>query len=129
MTKKANSQRKTELKLNKILYVLVLIIILTNVLNAQTTKWRVIWEANPDSENVDYYTIYKGTNESFNSMDSVARINHPNTEFIDSLGLNLGQMYYYRVVAVNDTGVSSNPSDAANAAIPKILLSDSLKFV
>ncbi len=97
-----------------------------NISNAQTTEWRVIWDANPNSEKVDYYTIYKGINESFSSMDSIGTVNHDTTistvEFVDSQGLIPGQMYYYRVIAVNDSGVSSNPSDAAFEAIPKINL-------
>ncbi len=128
MIKKVNSQRKKKLILNKIVKLFLLLYLFSNVLNAQTSKWRVVWEANPDSENVDYYTVYKGINESFSLMDSVGRVGHDTTEFIDSVGINLGQMYYYRITATNDTGVSSLPSDAANAAIPKILLNDSLSF-
>lgn len=120
------------MRLNNFLLFTILFISV-QFINAQTTKWRVVWEANPDSENVIYYAIYKGTTAIFSSMDSVGRVNHPDTVFIDSvgsnsLGLDPGQMYYYRIIAVNDTGVSSLPSNDASAAIPKIMLDDTLLF-
>jgi len=110
------------LRLNKILYVLLLITILASVLNAQTTSWRLIWNLNPPSDSVLYYEIYIG--EDSNSVSLIDTVNHPNTEYRDSLGiggegLNLGQVYFYRIKAVNIHG-SGPYSNAAYESIPKI---------
>jgi hypothetical protein len=63
-----------------------------------------------------------------NNVSLVDTINHPKTEYRDSLGigglgLQKGQIYYYRIKAVNQHG--SGPfSDAAFASIPEIRFSE-----
>jgi hypothetical protein len=112
--------------LNNLFKLLFITLVLINILNAQTTKWRVVWEANPDSENVEFYEIYLGTDS--NNVNLVGTVNHPTVEFRDSLGiggqgLQKGQIYYYRIKAVNDSSVPSGFSKAAYASIPEIAFS------
>jgi len=111
--------------LNKNNIIILLIFISVNIVFAQTSRWRVIWNPNPPTDSVTYYEVYLGADS--NSVNLVGTVNHPNTEYRDSLGiggsgLNPGQIYYYRIKAVNQHG--SGPfSDAAYASIPEITLS------
>jgi len=125
------------LKLINIIKSFLLILTIVNISNAQTTKWRVIWDANPDSEYVEYYELYSNISDSSkgqmkyitNIDDSLYQIINSDTVYVfidslgpDSTGLIPGELYYYRIIAVNDSDVSSDFSKAAFAAIPKIKL-------
>ena len=102
--------------------ILVIVIFSVNLVFAQTSRWRVVWNPNPATDSVSYYEVYIGSDS--NSVNLIGTVNHPTTEYADSLGigglgLNPGQIYYYRIKAVNQHGAGPF-SNAAYASIPEI---------
>jgi fibronectin type 3 domain-containing protein len=68
------------------------------------------------SPNVAGYNVYR----SIRTRGPFVRLNHdlvPGTTYTDS-SVQPGRRYYYRVKAVNDTGVESASSTAAVANVP-----------
>jgi len=141
MKKKVNFQRKNKLKLNKVILSIIIFISFVNILNAQTTRWRVIWNANPPRDTVENYKVYRNTIGTFRESDSIATVDSSRQNyqvmgtdtiyfFDDSLGngLTRGDEYFYWIKAVNKHGPSNEYSDPASAAIPKILLNDSYEL-
>lgn len=108
---------------------IIFIMILATSLMSQTDRWRVIWDPNPPADSVLFYEVYIGVDSA--SMSLVDTVYHPNTEYRDSLGINglglqPGNIYYYRIRATNRHDFSPL-SDAAYASIPEISF-DSLSF-
>ena len=95
----------------------IFILFIANSLFGQTTQWRLIWDANSEDD-MAYYQIYRATSQGASAK--LDTIHHPGTVFTDK-ALQKGQMYYYRLKAVNQDGLSSEFSDEVSAAIPKII--------
>ena len=75
------------------------------LLHAQTIQ--VSWSRNPEPD-VKYYGIYRAS--STHTETEIARIPGTETVFLDS-DIQLGHIYYYRIVAVDLAGNASEFSD------------------
>ncbi len=109
-----------------IIKIIILIISLFVSVFAQTNQWRIVWDQNPEND-IDYYEIYIGSDST--NVSFVDTVHYPKTIYTDSLGLNLqglqpGEIYYYRIKAMNQSGLSSPFSKAAFASIPIITFSE-----
>ena len=78
------------------------------------------WSPNPEF-NVAYYRIYRSYIHGFTpaSKDSIAAVLSPDTSYVDRNVTN-GQMYYYRMSAVNVVANESPITEEANAMPGKI---------
>jgi len=126
------------LKLNNIIRIITVFILFTSYTFAQTDRWRVIWDANPSSDNVTFYEVYSNIGDSsesnmrfittvdadsFHTISSDTIYMFIDSEGPDSIGLRQGELYYYRIKAVSDSG-RSKFSNAAFEAIPEIKISE-----
>ncbi len=100
---------------NFIKYFIVLLSVYS--VQAQTESWKLTWDANPDSDNVNIYKIFRGTSPS--PAVQVGSANHPQTVYED-LQIQRGILYYYRLKAVNYSSMESEYSAEVSAAVPKI---------
>jgi hypothetical protein len=95
--------------------ILTAFLILITGLSAQTPpQWRISWDANSEPD-MHQYWIYRSTNP--NATTKIAEVDHPDTEYIDD-NINKGQIYYYRLKAVDDTLNESGFSTEVSAAFP-----------
>ncbi len=99
----------------KLIILLFIVICYSSFCIAQTKHWKITWDKNPEDD-ISEYVVYKGTTP--NITKEIARVKNPKTTFIDK-NITPGILYYYRIKAINDKGVSSNYSDVASAAIPE----------
>jgi len=93
----------------KLIILFFLVICYSSFSIAQTTQWKVVWDKNPEDD-IKEYIVYRGQKE-------IARVKNQDTVYIDTK-LNPGELYSYRIKAVNEKNISSNYSDPAKAAIP-----------
>jgi hypothetical protein len=119
---------------SKFVLFFILVILLNSNVYAQTSSWRVIWKRNPVSEKIVYYVVFRKVNSAPSLIDSVGWKPEPTESTPDNLlyyvdsNISAGQHYYYRTQAVDSLNNRSSLSLALNAAIPRIVLVDSLSF-
>ena len=99
------------------LFILFLVLFMVSALSAQTTQWRLVWDANVESD-MDLYEVYRSTAPNADVL--IGTNTHPDTVYVDS-DLERGVQYYYRLKAVNDGGLKSDFSEEVSAAIPDVL--------
>ena len=108
---------------------IVLLVIIPLFLNAQdfdikadsaTTRWRLVWDPNIESD-MSHYKIFRDVHPV--AVTQIDTVNHSfivdSMQYIDG-NLELGILYYYRLKAVDSSGLESNYSSEVNAAIPKV---------
>lgn len=100
----------------------------------ETAQWRILWDRNSDSSSVEYYWIYKGLSEESvvrfkkvpDSEDpSLEDINwhfDADTQYIELTDKEIqkGIWYYYKAKAFNAEDDSSEFSNTADKAYPKL---------
>ena len=80
---------------------------------ASATQLNLAWTANPTTENIDHYNVYRGTTAGFTVVPGTTPPTaQPTTNSFNDTGLTAGT-YYYRVAAVNATGEVGTPSTEA----------------
>jgi len=89
--------------------VFFLFILIVGTGNSQTTKWKVIWNQNPEDDIKEYIV--------FRDYDEIGRVQSPDTIFVDTR-IKPGILYSYRIKAVNQKNLAGEYSDPATAAIP-----------
>src|SRR5204862_10144 len=72
------------------------------------------WSQSADNNFVDHYNIYRSTSSSFIPSSSTL-VGNTNQLFYQDTGLTANQTYYYYVLAVDQNGNLSAPSNEANA--------------
>lgn len=75
----------------------------------------LVWNVNPGIEKINHYNIYRNTASGFTVNNLTDRHFSSTTNSYNDVGLNASTTYYYRVVAVNGSGQSGEPSDIASA--------------
>jgi hypothetical protein len=112
----------------------ILVILLNSNVYTQTSRWRVVWKRNPVTEKIVYYVVFRKVNSAPSLVDSVGWKPEPTEStpnnllyYVDS-NISLAEHYYYRVQAVDSFNNRSSLSLAVDAAIPRIVLVDSLSF-
>ena len=81
---------------------------------ASATQLNLAWTANPTTENIDHYNVYRGTTAGFTVVPgTTVPTAQPTTNSYNDTGLTAGTAYYYRVAAVNATGQIGNISTEA----------------
>ena len=88
----------------------------TNVsATAMTGLVYIAWDSNSEPD-LDYYIIYRNTNEGYNpsTNDIIISINQPITHYLDTIGLVPFTNYYYKVSAVDTVGNVSMSSNQAS---------------
>ena len=91
-------------------YTILAILLIPMLLFPQTTQWRLVWDANPPSDNVDFYEV--------NRTDGF-QINVSETFYVDD-NIEAGVLYIYWLRAHNAVDYS-NPSQSVSESIPKAL--------
>jgi hypothetical protein len=90
-------------------------------LHAQTTEWRLIWDANSE-EDMSHYEVYRSDDQS--EPDSlIATVSHNiNADSIiyPDDTIKPGVLYKYSVIAVDSNGNKSDHSEPDSAGIPLI---------
>ena len=109
--------------INKTMFIIFSIILLTSTVFAQTDRWRLIWDRNSEAD-MKYYEIFRDTHSNASTL--LDTVNHKKItdtektmEYIDE-GLEKGVLYFYRLKAVDSTELKSDFSDEVSAAIPLI---------
>ena len=89
------------------------------------------WTANPASDGVDHYNVYRGTAAGFTvTPGTTPTIATPTTNSYSNTGLTGSTTYYYKVAAVDAAGnigtlsteVSASTSTAPDTTIPNIAI-------
>ena len=72
---------------------------------ASDTQLNLAWTANPTTENIDHYNVYRGTTAGFTVVPgTTVPLAQPTINSYNNTGLTASTTYYYRVAAVNTTG-------------------------
>jgi len=115
-------------------FLLVYTFCLLSNLFSKTSDWKVIWDRNAQTDSIDHYILYRqiGSVATVNS-DIIGQIQEPVSQTQDSVmyldsDIQTGIHYFYTVQAVNMNHVSSPLSGPVGAAIPRILINQSLKL-
>ena len=87
---------------------------------AQTDLLNVLWDPNTEPD-IDRYRLQRAVNGSANFAD-VATVTHPTVQVNDS-DVSPGNLYTYRVAAIDQSGNSSAFSTVVSAGLPKLDLS------
>ena len=87
---------------------LILFFLLIETGYSQTTKWKLIWNPNPEKD-IKEYIVSRDNIE-------VARIKSPDTMYVD-LNITPGILYQYRIKAVNTKNLAGPFSDPAAAPL------------
>ena len=96
-------------------YTILAILLIPMLLIGQTDHWRIIWRANPPSDNVSNYLGFRDTHPNATTQ----RFSTADTSYIDT-NLQPGVIYYYRLKAVNAYG-ESDYSIEVHESIPDAL--------
>ena len=94
---------------------------------ASATQLNLAWTANPTTENIDHYNVYRGTTAGFTVVPGTTPPTaQPTTNSFNDTGLTTGTAYYYRVAAVDTGGqigaISGESSSTPGATRYSILL-------
>ena len=82
---------------------------------ASATQLNLAWTANPTTENVDHYNVYRGTTAGFTVVPgTTVPTAQPTTNSFNDTGLTAGTAYYYRVAAVEVYRGSRHPINRSN---------------
>ncbi len=101
---------------NKYFLYISLLILFASICFSQTTQWRLLWDPNTESD-MYYYKIFRDTHSSSTTLTDTTI--HPHTEYIDT-DIVPGVRYYYRLKAVDSSGLESDYSAEVSAAVPNI---------
>ena len=72
---------------------------------AGATQLNLAWTANPTTQNIDHYNVYRGTTAGFTVVPgTTVPLAQPTINSYNNTGLTASTAYYYRVAAVNTTG-------------------------
>src|SRR5436853_4025265 len=83
---------------------------------ASSTQLNLAWTANPSTDNVIRYNVYRSTTAGFTVNTATdTPIATPATNSYSDTGLTASTTYYYRVAAVNNSGIIGTPSNIASA--------------
>lgn len=88
-------------------------------LNAQTGMIHVQWDPNNEPD-INHYRLQRAVNSTGNFQD-YQTVYHPDTYYYDT-SISPGNLYAYRVAAVNDDGMMSSYSNLVSAGLPKLAL-------
>jgi hypothetical protein len=84
-----------------------------NVTRASTTQLDLSWTANPSGDNVTSYNVYRGTAPGFPvTPGTTTPIATPTTNSYSDTGLTASTRYYYKVAAVNSSGIGPLSQEA-----------------
>jgi hypothetical protein len=77
------------------------------ITTSSCTQLDIAWDANPESDLVDHYNVYRSTT----SGDSYVLIASPTDNFYSDTGLTASKTYYYKVSAVDTPGNEGEASE------------------
>lgn len=84
---------------------------------AQTSSLNVLWDANSEPD-IQSYRVQRSVNSA--SFTDLATVSHPQTEVTDT-DVSPGNLYTYRVSAIDDEGNASAFSSPVAAGLPQVL--------
>ena len=102
--------------LNKYFLYISTLLLFVSIGQSQTSQWRLLWDPNTESD-MHYYKIFRDTHTAPTTL--IDTTIHPHTEYIDT-DIVPGTRYYYRLKAVDSSGLESDYSAEVSAAIPNI---------
>ncbi len=86
---------------------------------ASRTSNRLIWTAATDTSNRSLQYRIERANGTGGDFSPVATVFNQTTH-IDASGIQAGQTYRYRVIAIDEAGNEANPSPVANVQVPDV---------
>lgn len=110
-------QKKREFIVNRKLHVVILTSVLLASAAAQTDSLNIYWDPNSEPD-IHRYKLQRAVNSTGNFSD-LATVNHPQTHVVDN-SVQPGNLYVYRVAAIDSAGNMSLYSATAAAGIPQI---------
>lgn len=99
-------------------YFIVLLFLTIESLFAQTDSLNIFWNKNPESD-MYQYLLQRSVN-SFSDFQNYIYLLHPDTNAVDN-NVQPGNLYAYRVAAMDSAGNLSNFSGFGAVGIPEIL--------
>lgn len=103
--------------MNRKLYVVILASMLLAGAAAQTDSLNIYWDPNTDPD-IHRYKLQRSVN-STNNFNDLTTVNHPQTHVVDH-SVQPGNLYVYRVAAIDSAGNMSFYSAPVSAGIPVI---------
>lgn len=70
-------------------------------------RFLIEWDLNPAIQGVTQYSIWRSTQE-YQGFEQMAIVNSPTYQWIDKVPYTFGVIFFYKVVAINASGVSSD---------------------
>jgi hypothetical protein len=91
---------------------------------SQTNYMNLVWDQTSESDIVEHL-LYRSLNGS-TTFSYVGQAPYPDTTMIDSIEIKPGNLYSYRLIAMDSSGYTSGFSNTASGGIPQInwLLTD-----
>ncbi|UCF64220.1 MAG: fibronectin type III domain-containing protein, partial [bacterium] len=96
---------------------LILLILILTPLYTQTDSLRISWNPNPESDMLEY-RVQRALNGPQN-FQLVQTVLHPTTQAVDRSNIQPGNLYSFRLIAVDSAGNQSEPSDTVSVGIPQ----------
>ena len=90
-----------------------------NIAIAQTSSLNILWDPNSEPD-IDKYKLQRAVN-STTSFSDFTEVSHPQTSASDN-SVTPGNLYAYRIAAINDAGMISTYSSPVLIGIPGIQL-------
>lgn len=84
-------------------------VVVTNLLSG--FRFLVEWTLNADQDGVTAYKVFRSPNQD-HGYSLVATISSPGFQYIDKVPFTYGAIFYYKVVAINSAGASSDITKA-----------------
>ena len=100
-------------------WLFILLFTWIGALNAQTSTIHIQWDPNNEPD-INHYQLQRAVNSTSN-FQNYQTVYHPDTDYWDT-NISAGNLYAYRVSAVNDNGMMSAYSTPVIAGLPKVAL-------
>jgi hypothetical protein len=99
----------------------LVILIPFSLIFSQTDSLNIYWNANTESD-MFQYKLYRAEGGSGN-FQLIQSIPHPLTHAVDRDNIHPGQLYSYKLAAMDSSGNLSPLTDAVSVGIPRVILS------
>ena len=101
------------------IFFITLIVVSFQNLIAQTDSLRISWNPNPEADMLEY-RVYRSVNSTTN-FQVIQTIPHPQVQTVDRNSIQPGNLYAFRLTAVDAAGNQSVPSEIVSVGIPQLV--------
>ncbi|MEJ2049357.1 MAG: fibronectin type III domain-containing protein, partial [Calditrichota bacterium] len=101
------------------IFFITLIVVSFQNLIAQTDSLRISWNPNPEADMLEY-RVYRSVNSTTN-FQVIQTVPHPQVQTVDRNSIQPGNLYAFRLTAVDAAGNQSVPSEIVSVGIPQVV--------